>query len=101
MSGPGTRPSIVNTCPLTETGGAGGRTVSVRWPRFPSLAASIVTAPDDRPVTSPAGVTVATMTLSDAHVTARPVSLTARASYVVAVACTLSPTANASLGAVT
>jgi hypothetical protein len=27
--------------------------------------------------------------------------LTARASYVVAVACTLSPTANASLGAVT
>ena len=74
---------------------------SARAGRFPSLAASIVTAPDDTPVTSPAGVTVATMTLSDAPVTARPVSLTARASDVVAVACTLSPTANARVGAVT
>jgi hypothetical protein len=72
-------------------------TVTVALPVFPSLVAMMFAVPTATAVTTPAEDTVATVVLSELHVTARPVSVAPFASSVVAVACEV-PTAVIELG---
>jgi hypothetical protein len=101
VSAPGASPSIMKSCPAADTGGAGGTTVNVRSPRFPSLVASIVTTPADMPVAIPDCVTVAIKGSRDVHAIARPVNTVPRASSVVAVSCWVSPAKMVGFGDVT
>src|SRR5438876_3293474 len=68
-------------------------TVTVAVPLCPSLVAVIVAAPAATPVTSPLPFTVATAGAVLAHVTTRPASAFPPESLVVAVSCTVCPTA--------
>ncbi len=78
------------------TGAAVAVTVIAAVPLCPSLVAVIVTGPPAvTPVTSPVDETVATAALLVVHVTVRPVSTFPAASCVVAVSCTVAPTATA------
>src|SRR5437879_11308660 len=77
---------------LTATDATGTcTTVMAAVPPCPSLVAVIVAEPATLPVTSPVALTVATVVLSDAHVTVRPVSGTPFASFGVAVSCPVVP----------
>jgi len=69
---------------LTDATGTGA-TVTVDDPLCPSLVAVIVAVPAPTAVTKPVALTVATATLSLAHVTARSVSGFPTASRGVAV----------------
>src|SRR6266849_3506611 len=79
--------STVGVGGATVTDATGGMTVSAAVPGCPSLVAVIVAEPAATPVTSPVGLTVATVALLVVHVTVRPVSTLLAASLVVAVSC--------------
>ncbi len=86
---------------VTVTDATGVVTVIAAVPVFPSLVAVIVAVPAAAPVTRPAAFTVATVVLLLVHVTVRPVSTFPAASFVVAVSCTVAPTATAAGAGVT
>jgi hypothetical protein len=69
-----------------------GLTVIVAPPVLPSLVAVICAEPVASAVTTPLKETVATLVLSEDHVTMRPVSTLLLASTVVAVSCSVPPT---------
>lgn len=66
-------------------------TTSGALPLLPSLVAIMLAVPVATELTTPAGETVATAMLSEAHVIARPVITFPLASFVVAVACVVCP----------
>jgi hypothetical protein len=70
-----------------------GVAVTLAVPLLPSLVAVIVAEPAATPVTTPLDDTVAMPVLELDHVTVRPVSTLLFASRVVAVSCTVRPTA--------
>jgi hypothetical protein len=76
---------------LTEATGI-GVTVSVALPVWPPLAAVMWAVPTANAATTPPLDTVATVVLSEVHVTMRPVSTLLAASRNVALACAFCPT---------
>jgi hypothetical protein len=71
--------------------GGGVCTVIVAEPTMPSTVALIVTVPADTPVTTPVEFTVATLALSVAQLTVRPVSACPAESRTVTVNCCVEP----------
>src|SRR5438445_2203856 len=85
---------------VTDATGTGG-TVIAAVPLLPSLVAVIAAEPVATAGTTPPALTVATAGASLAHVTERPMSVSPRASFRVAVSCGAAPTVRVSFAGAT
>src|SRR6266542_3801569 len=85
--------AVAGVTATDATGTGAAATVTVALPLWPSLVAVIAAEPTVAAVTSPLGLTVATVVLPLAQVTVLPGSGLPLASFGVAVSCTVAPTA--------